>query len=286
MIDNFQTRFRFTNPDGTLTPEASRMLLTQFKQLGGYNGVTNADLEMLSVFTPSPDAETQKSVSTLENNPAPNYASAVAELGKRITNLQHEIAGIQESARLVGAMKAIAQLEMLVASIPNLTPAFTELSKNALTKESAITIKDTKFSIVDDGDTTKIAKFQASGITTGTTRTYNLPDVDARLATVLDKLSAFANTTSAELDMIITDGTGTGALVFATSPALVTPDIGAASGASLGLSGAATVGTGFGCNGKAAQTAFALGAAATDLPTVIALANNLRTMARNNGTGS
>ena len=42
----------------------------------------------------------------------------------------------------------------------------------------------------------------------------------------------------------------------------------------------------FGCNGKAAQTAFALGAAATDLPTVITLANNMRTALINNGIGS
>lgn len=43
---------------------------------------------------------------------------------------------------------------------------------------------------------------------------------------------------------------------------------------------------GFGCNGKTAQTPFALGALATDLATVIVLANNLRTMSINNGTGS
>lgn len=42
----------------------------------------------------------------------------------------------------------------------------------------------------------------------------------------------------------------------------------------------------FGCNGKAAQTSFTLGAAASDLPSVITLANNLRSMAINNGTGS
>ena len=42
----------------------------------------------------------------------------------------------------------------------------------------------------------------------------------------------------------------------------------------------------FGCNGMAAQASFALGAAATDLASVITLANNLRTMSINNGTGS
>jgi hypothetical protein len=50
--------------------------------------------------------------------------------------------------------------------------------------------------------------------------------------------------------------------------------------------GAATISGAFGCNGKTAQTSFALGAAATDLASVITLANNLRTMSINNGMGS
>jgi len=54
----------------------------------------------------------------------------------------------------------------------------------------------------------------------------------------------------------------------------------------LTTSGTATVGTAFGCNGKSAQGSFPLGAAATDLASVITLANNLRTMSTNNGMGS
>jgi hypothetical protein len=46
------------------------------------------------------------------------------------------------------------------------------------------------------------------------------------LATTSNKLSAFAATTSAELAGVISDETGTGALVFATSPTLVTPALG------------------------------------------------------------
>lgn len=42
----------------------------------------------------------------------------------------------------------------------------------------------------------------------------------------------------------------------------------------------------FACNGQAVQTPFALGAAATDLPTVITLANNIRQALINNGIGS
>lgn len=48
-------------------------------------------------------------------------------------------------------------------------------------------------------------------------------------------LSQFAATTSAQLRGVISDETGTGALVFATSPALTTPEIGEATGKTLEL---------------------------------------------------
>lgn len=46
---------------------------------------------------------------------------------------------------------------------------------------NTITALDSTFSIVDNVDNTKIAQFQASGITTGTTRTYTLPNVSDTL---------------------------------------------------------------------------------------------------------
>lgn len=48
------------------------------------------------------------------------------------------------------------------------------------------------------------------------------------LATLSQNLSAFASTTSAQLAGNITDETGTGSLVFNTSPSLVTPSLGVA----------------------------------------------------------
>lgn len=53
------------------------------------------------------------------------------------------------------------------------------------------------------------------------------------IATTSNKLSAFAATTSAELAGVISDETGSGALVFATSPTLVTPTLGVATATSI-----------------------------------------------------
>lgn len=57
-------------------------------------------------------------------------------------------------------------------------------------------------------------------------RTYTFPDKDGTVAMTNDKLSAFAATTSAELAGIISDETGSGSVVFSTSPTLVSPILG------------------------------------------------------------
>jgi hypothetical protein len=72
-------------------------------------------------------------------------------------------------------------------------------------------------------------------------RTITLPDATGTVALTNNKLSVFAATTSAELAGVLSDETGTGALVFADTPTLVTPNIGAATGVSLVLSGDLTV---------------------------------------------
>jgi hypothetical protein len=70
-----------------------------------------------------------------------------------------------------------------------------------------------------------------------------------------DMATFLGNATSANLATTMTDETGSGALVFANTPALVTPDIGAATGASVALTGGATVATSIrnlnGTNGQA-----------------------------------
>lgn len=52
-------------------------------------------------------------------------------------------------------------------------------------------------------------------------------------ALVANPLSQFAATSSSQLKTVINDETGSGKLVFATSPTLITPELGAAGSISL-----------------------------------------------------
>ena len=67
----------------------------------------------------------------------------------------------------------------------------------------------------------------------GDLRTWTFPDLTGTVALTANNLSAFAATTSAQLAGVISDEVGTGALVFATSPTLVTPNIGVATATSI-----------------------------------------------------
>ena len=81
------------------------------------------------------------------------------------------------------------------------------------------------------GNLTTTGAYNLTLATTGNT-SLTLP-TSGTLTTTANDLSAFAATTSAQLAGVISDETGTGKLVFATSPTLVTPTIGVATATSI-----------------------------------------------------
>jgi hypothetical protein len=83
-----------------------------------------------------------------------------------------------------------------------------------------------------------------------------------------NKLSALSATTSSELAGVISDETGSGALVFATSPTLVTPTLGAATATSVAFAGSTSGTATISAPAVAGTTAITLPAASGTLATV------------------
>jgi len=101
--------------------------------------------------------------------------------------------------------------------------------------------------IVDGGSITDSSGAISFGnenlTTTGTIEGATLTESSNAVPNSTDGLDFFAATTSAELLGVLSDETGTGAAVFANTPTLVTPEIGAATGTSLDASGQVDAGT-------------------------------------------
>lgn len=82
------------------------------------------------------------------------------------------------------------------------------------------------------------------GVATATSINSTTIPTSKTLVVTTDKLSVLASTSSSELAGVISDETGSGSLVFATSPTLVTPVLGVASATSInGLTISSSTGT-------------------------------------------
>ena len=117
----------------------------------------------------------------------------------------------------------------------------------------------------------------ATTLSSTSTTTLNSTTIPANktLVVTTDKLSALAATTSAELAGVISDETGSGALVFATSPTLVTPALGTPS---------ALVGTNI--SGTAANLTAGSVSTNANLTGVITSVGNATSINSQTGTGS
>jgi len=90
------------------------------------------------------------------------------------------------------------------------------VTNKTLDNTNIVTLKDTLFTLQDDADATKQARFQLSGITTATTRTYTLPNASSTLADIAT-VQTFTNKTLTS--PVITGGSITGSTI--TTDAIV-----------------------------------------------------------------
>jgi hypothetical protein len=129
----------------------------------------------------------------------------------------------------------------LTSDIPSLTGYVTETGSQTLTNKTLTAPVVDGAGVIFEGATADAHETTLTVTDPTADRTITLPDATGTVALTANKLSDFAATSSSELAGVISDETGTGALVFANTPTLVTPNIGAATGTSLVLSGDLTV---------------------------------------------
>jgi hypothetical protein len=167
-----------------------------------------------------------------------NSAAAIAQ--SKISGLTTDLGNKASASDLTTHTGASTGVHGVTGSVVGTTDAQT-LSSKTLTSPvvSGLALSDSSIvfegSSADDNETTLTVANPTAD------RTITIPDATGTVALTNNKLDAFAATTSSELRTVISDETGTGALVFADTPTLVTPNIGAATGTSLVLSGDLTV---------------------------------------------
>jgi fibronectin-binding autotransporter adhesin len=112
------------------------------------------------------------------------------------------------------------------------------------------TFNDSGFSLQDNLDTSKVARFQAGNITTGTTRTYNLPDANGTLVTTgnLTDITSVGTIASGTWQggVIAVSYGGTGASSFTTNGVLYGNGTGAVQATTAGTSGQVILANGSG----------------------------------------
>jgi len=155
--------------------------------------------------------------------------------------------GIVTATTFSGALSGTATS---TTNIPNLTGAIT--SNNTTTSLGSFTSSDLRTALTDETGSgsavfatsptlvTPVLGTPSSGTLTNCTGlpiSSGVSGLGANVATFLGTPS------SSNLASAVTDETGSGALVFATSPTLVTPTLGAASATSIEVSGSVNVGT-------------------------------------------
>jgi len=116
LIGNFPARFAFTNPDGTLTMEALKLMREWFNRIGGANGITTEDLDILAQFTPQttkqPDNLDWLPVTVPQQNiefQEPSLIATVAELAKTVADLKLQIEALESNTAEVAKVKNFCQ---------------------------------------------------------------------------------------------------------------------------------------------------------------------------------
>jgi hypothetical protein len=197
-----------------------------------YSAKFNANLAAASAISSATSATASASSATAS---ASSASAAATSASSALTS---------QTAAATSATSAAASA---TAAATSATSAAASATAAATSATSAAASATTAAGYVVPTQTGNAGKaLTTDGTTTTWSSTINGTAIPATktLVVTTDKLSALAATTSAELAGVISDETGSGALVFATSPTLVTPVLGAASASNITVTGATAAANG------------------------------------------
>lgn len=203
----------FNGPDGRVYEIASIVSATQLTLGSAYLG-SSASAQQYQII---PSQSYIRDLAAQAAQLVSDYASVASNAGSgKFSDGTASAPGIRfTSDENVGIRRAGEDDMRLVASGVD----------QAQVSSLGFSVQDGKLRITGSSDATKVASFEVDGFTTGTTRTFTLPNVNTTVAGTHNKISDFAAVTSAELATKVTGSTGTGALVFGTAATLTNPII-------------------------------------------------------------
>jgi hypothetical protein len=205
---------------GTVTTNITTLFSNAGAQATDLNTLfSNAGAQATSITTLFSNAATQAtSINTIDANIGAFGTYANTKIGTNTNSNLVVVATTTSTSTTTGALVVAGGAG--IAGNLNVAGDLVATSINKLTitapaTSATLTVANGKTLTVNN--TLTFTGTDASSVALGTGGT---------VAYTANKLSAFAATTSAELAGVISDETGSGALVFATSPTLVTPALG------------------------------------------------------------
>lgn len=284
-----------TSTNVYMTPEFHRALQTLFYRVGGEEAIDLASLEILAGLSDTPvGGAPEPTIDTLAPIAAgPDVATRAQLEALQMTAaapapLPDPRAAQDEALRLVSVAEASdvrGALEIALAALCSATATAQALMQRIEESEMLRPLAERAPSWEQPG---KIGFFSPNSAAFTTVSASGLLTANGaiRLNGTNSSTTGVGNYVRWSTNIIMQTEATNLLLITKIFNGAVFIDSMTVSSTAVSMPGTLTPVGGFGCNGKAAQTAFALGAAAVDLPTVIVLANNLRTMAINNGIGA
>lgn len=184
-----------TIPDasGTLTLLAATQTLTN-KTLGSTNTITGATAASFTntgtISLPTTTTTlvgrttTDTGANRLQNKDLDDSTTNIVDEGDTSKKLNFSLGGAATATTMTFVSSATGNRSLTFPDTSDTMVARSTtdtLANKTLNNTNTVTLKDTLFTLQDDGDTAKQARFELSGITTGNTRIYTVPDASTTL---------------------------------------------------------------------------------------------------------